>query len=48
MSHSVGIFIWQEVFCNIGMAFAYLIKTAKELGISRNRLYKKMQALGIE
>jgi len=24
------------------------IKTAKELGISRNRLYKKMQALGIE
>jgi len=24
------------------------IKTAKELGISRNRLYKKMQALGID
>jgi len=24
------------------------IKTAKELGISRNRLYKKMVALGID
>jgi len=47
LEQSVDVGIYQLIEKHLVKNNWHRIKTAKELGISRNRLYKKMQALGI-